>query len=204
VLATSFSATATSAVASVRRDVDRLATQRTAAGLKPEKHGLVDLLMLKSTPQPPSLSSSSFSPFSSSSSSSTYGAHGQQQQQQQQPREFVYNPTPMRDRPNNQNNQNVGNMFGAGGGRGYSSSSATTAGGGGRHDQQQDDEPDVERRFVSVSNGAIYVASYFTLLDTGGFVECSNVKRSATSEKVADLLKCAVEVRQRVRDKGGL
>jgi len=30
------------------------------------------------------------------------------------------------------------------------------------------------------------------------------VKRSATSEKVADLLKCAVEVRQRVRDKGGL
>jgi hypothetical protein len=204
VLATSFSATATSAVASVRRDVDRLATQRTAAGLKPEKHGLVDLLMLKSTPQPPSLSSSSFSPFSSSSSSSTYGAHGQQQQQQQQPREFVYNPTPMRDRPNNQNNQNVGNMFGAGGGRGYSSSAATTAGAGGRHDQQQDDEPDVERRFVSVSNGSIYVASYFTLLDTGGFVECSNLKRSATSEKVADLLKCTVEVRQRVQDKGNL
>ena len=110
----------------------------------------------------------------------------------------------MRDRPINQNNQNVGNMFGAGGGRGYSSSAATTAGAGGRHDQQQDDEPDVERRFVSVSNGSIYVASYFTLLDTGGFVECSNLKRSATSEKVADLLKCTVEVRQRVRDKGGL
>jgi len=182
-LSFSSSSSLTSALTSVRRDVDRLATQRTAAGLKPEKHGLVDLLMLK--PPSPLPSSSFFN-----------GNH----HQQQQAREFVYNPTPIRDRQN-QNNQNAGNYFGGGGGGGRGYSSAATAGGkhGYQLQQQQQPEPEVERRFVSVSNGSIFVASYFTLLETGGFVECSNVKRSATSEKVADLLKCTVEVRAGLR-----
>jgi len=106
-----------SGLASVRRDVDKLATQRSAAGLKPEKHGVVEVVLLKGS------------------------------------RDFLSG--------NKNKNQEAGES---------------------------------EKRFLSVSNGSIFMATYFTLLDTDGFVDCTRTKRNATSEKVCDLLKCRMEV----------
>lgn len=149
------SAAAVSAVTLVRRDVDRLATQRTAAGLKAEKHAAVDVVLFKPNPRSP-----------------TTFAHHQR---------FVYNPNPMGSGSNgNFNNQHF-----------------NTQNHNFNHQNQEPEPalPDAQRRFLSVSNGSIFVASYFTLLDGGGFVECSTVKRGGgSSEKIAELGKCTVEV----------
>jgi hypothetical protein len=148
-------AAAASAVQSVRRDVDRLATQRTAAGLKAEKHGAVDVVLLKPNPSAALARLHHTSPT------------------------FVYNPNPARGDP--YGNQNFNPNFNANFNFNH-------------HRAAERELPDAQRRFLSVSNGAVFVASYFVLLEAGGFVECSAVKRSASSEKVADLLACTVEV----------
>lgn len=49
-----------------------------------------------------------------------------------------------------------------------------------------------ERRFLSISNGSLFMAGYFSLQPDGGFVECTPSKRSTSSEKLCDLLKCKV------------
>jgi hypothetical protein len=142
--------------------VDRLATQRTAAGLKAEKHGAVDVVLLKPNP-------------SAAFASPPQTSHT-----------FVYNPNPARGDP--YGNQNFNPNFNANFNFNH-------------HRAAERELPDAQRRFLSVSNGAVFVASYFVLLEAGGFVECSAVKRSASSEKVADLLACTVEVGGGARDR---
>ena len=53
-----------------------------------------------------------------------------------------------------------------------------------------------ERRFLSVSNGGLFMAAYYTLQSDGGFVECSASKRSTSSEKLCDLARCCVEIQE--------
>jgi len=92
---------------SLRVDIDRLSTQRITAGLKPEKHGSVEVCLLKNG-----------------------------------------------------------------------------------------EELASEKRFLSVSAGGLYMATYFTLLECDGYVETTSQKLSGTSEKLCDLTKCSIEVKQ--------
>ena len=121
-----------SAVMALRRDIDRLATQRASAGLKPEKHGALEVVLLTAP------------------DSAHWSARAPQR------------------------------------------GSAAVA-----------KEAEPAKRFLSVSTGALYLATYFTLLDTDGFVDCHGRAAlgrrgggSGSSEKVCDLLKASVEVEE--------
>jgi hypothetical protein len=56
------------------------------------------------------------------------------------------------------------------------------------------EEQEVKKKFLSVSAGGLYMATYFTLLDMDGYVDCTSRNLGGTSEKLCDLTRCQIEV----------